>query len=153
MKRAILLALGALSVAAAAIPAMALAADFPPPPPTTFYGKVPAGVATGQGVVAMVTDPGTGIQNACGAGNVLTDGGNTVYVVDVVADAQRPGCGKAGRTVMFYFTPTLNSSGRMSTDSPAAWTGPGPTLKDISGVGPPLTRRASAPQVARDGSY
>lgn len=153
MKRAIFLGMGALSVAAAAIPAIAMAADFPPPPPTTFYGRVPASVATGQGVVAIVTDAGTGAQTACGSGNVLTDGGNTVYVVDVVADAQRAGCGKAGRTVTFYFTPTLNSGGRASTDSPVAWVGPGPTLKDISGVGPALTKAASAPQVARDGSY
>jgi len=153
MKRAILLGLGALSVAAAAIPAIAMAADFPPPPPTTFYGKVPAGVATGQGVVAIVTDPGTGSQTSCGAGNVLTDGSSTVYVVDVVADSQRTGCGKAGRTVTFYFTPTINSSGRVSADAPAAWGGPGPVLKNITSAGPSLTKAGRAPQVSRDGTY
>ena len=153
MKRAILLGLGALSVAAAAIPAIAMADGFPPPPPTTFYGRVPAGVATGQGVVAIVTDPGTGAQTACGSGNVLTDSGNTVYVVDVVADAQRAGCGQAGRTVTFYFTPTTNSGGRASADAPAAWTGPGPMEKNISSVGPALTKAANAPHVAKDGSY
>ena len=156
MKRAILLGLGALSVAAAAIPAIAMADGFPPGLTTTFYGSVPAGVATGQGVVAMVTDPGTGTQTPCGAGNVLTDGGNTVYVVNVVDDTQQAGCGKAGRSVTFYFTPTINSSGRASADAPVPFPSglPGQAVpKNISSVGPALTKRASAPQLARDGSY
>jgi hypothetical protein len=153
MKRAILVGLGVLGAAAAAIPAMAFAADFPPPPPTTFYGSVPAGVASGQGVIAIVSDPGTGSQQACGAGNVLTDGGNTVYVVDVVADAQRLGCGKAGRTVTFYFTPNGGSGGRVSTDTPSPWAGPGPVAKNITGVSAPLGRSGLAPLVSSDGVY
>lgn len=153
MKRAILLGVGALCAVAVAIPAIAVAADFPPPPPTTFYGTVPAGVASGQGVIAIVSDPGSGSQQACGAGNVLTDSGNTVYVVDVVADAQRLGCGKAGRTVTFYFTPAGGAGGRVSTDAPAPWGGPGPVAKNISGVSAPLNRAGLAPLVATDGTY
>lgn len=75
---------------------------------------------------------------------VADNGGS--YVVDVVADAQTPGCGKAGRSVMFYFV----GKKALSTDT-AAWSGPGPALKDLNGLGPSLTPRNTAPQVAKDG--
>ncbi|MEO9254514.1 MAG: hypothetical protein ABI305_03170 [Tepidiformaceae bacterium] len=150
MKRAILLGLGAIGAVSVAVPA--LAQGVPPPPPSTFYGTVPAGVTAGQGVIAIVTNGGT--QTACGAGSVLTDpvSSSTVYVVDVVADAQRAGCGKAGATVSFYFTPTAGSSGRLGTDS-FAWGGPGPLAHNITNIGPSLTNRLIAPHVASDGVY
>ncbi len=151
MNRALLLGIGAVGVAVAAIPAIAMAADFPPPPPSTYYGSVPTGVAPGQGVVAIVLDGGN--SSACGTGATLTDpqSGKVVYVVDVIADAQQAGCGKSGRTVMFYFTGV--GGGRLSTDAPAAWSGPGPVKVDVATVSAPLPRRGTAPEVAKDGTY
>ena len=143
MKRAILLAVGALTAAAVAIPALVSAQGFPPPPPTTFYGKAPAGVGAGDVVIAVVVD-GTASQ-VCGDGITVADNGGS-YVVDVVADAQIAGCGRAGRTVMFYFV----GKKALSTDT-AAWTGPGPALKDLSGLGTPVTTRNRLPHVAKDG--
>lgn len=148
MKRAIILGLGAFGVAAAAIPTLAIAADFPPPPPTTYYGTVPAGISAGQAVVAIVTEG----QNAaaCGGGTTVQDGSNVVYVIDVVADAQRTGCGKAGRTVQFYFPPTASTGGRMATDTATYPSQAGPVNKNITGVGAPLNRRGVLPQIASD---
>ncbi|MBA4181618.1 MAG: hypothetical protein C0506_13590 [Anaerolinea sp.] len=149
MKRAILTGLGIVGVVAAAIPAMALAQGFPPPPPTTYYGTA-TGATSGQGVIAIVTD-GSG-STACGDGVVTSDGGSTVFVVDVVADAQKAGCGKAGRQVLFYFTPIGGSSGRVSTSS-ASWSGPGPAPQNVT-LGPALTAsKNAAPSLARDGLY
>ncbi len=151
MNRAFVFGMGALGVVIAALPAVAMAQDFPPPPPSTYYGNVPSGIASGQGVVAIVVDGGQ--STACGSGATLTDSvsGKTVYVVDVVADAQKVGCGKSGRTVMFYFTGA--GGGRISLDTPAGWSGPGPVKVDVNTVSAPLPRRGSAPQVARDGTY
>jgi len=151
MNRALVFGMGALGVVIAAIPAVAVAQDFPPPPPSTYYGTVPTGIAASQGVIAIVNNGG--VTTACGAGSTLTDSasGKVVYVVDVVADAQKAGCGKAGRTVQFYFTGA--GGGRISLDTPAGWAGPGPVKVDVSTVSAPLARRGSAPQVARDGSY
>ena len=148
MKRAILFGLGAIGAAVSALPTLALAADFPPPPPTTFYGTA-TGATAGQVVIAIVTEGST--STVCGEGVVTTDAGATVYVVDVIADAQRAGCGKAGRQVMFYFTPTGGSGGRVSTNA-VAWTGPGPSNQALT-LGAPVTSRATTPLVAKDGSY
>ena len=148
MKRAILFGLGALGAIAAAIPTLAVAADFPPPPPTTFYGTA-TGASAGQAVIAIVTEGTT--STVCGDGVVTTDAGATVYVVDVIADAQRAGCGKTGRQVLFYFTPIGGVGGRVTTN-PVAWTGPGPSSQALT-LGAPVTLRASTPMVAKDGSY
>ena len=68
MKRAIILGLGAVCVAVAAIPTL-VSAQFPPPPPATFYGEVPAGVVAGQTVIAIVV---SGQSSAvCGDGIVV----------------------------------------------------------------------------------
>ena len=53
MKRAILSGLGVAALAVAAIPAIVSAQGFPPPPPATFFGKAPAGVGSGEVVIAM----------------------------------------------------------------------------------------------------
>ena len=151
MKRAILGGIALVAMAAIAIPAVAMAqGGAPPPPPATYYGKTPAGISAGQGVVAIVLDGQS--STVCGAGAALTDSqsGNTVYVVDVAADGQIPGCGKADRTVMFYFTPTSSSSGRLATDV-ISWSGAGPVNQDLTGLGPQLTRVGIAPQAASDG--
>ena len=149
MKRAILTGLSVAGIAAATIPAMALAQGFPPPPPTTYYGTA-VGATPGQAVIAIVTDGNT--STVCGDGVVTTDNGAPVYVVDVIADAQRAGCGKAGRQVLFYFTPTGSSSGRLST-SAASWSGPGPAPQSVT-LGPALTATKNiAPSLAKDGLY
>ena len=146
MKRAILLGFGAATVAAAALPALVSAADFPPPPPTTYYGKAPAGIGQGDTVSAIVNDGAS--STGCGDGVTAADTSGIVYVVDVVADAQTPGCGKAGRTVQFYFV----GPKRLTTDT-ATWSGPGPALKDLTGLGPALTPKNRAPAVAKDGLH
>lgn len=149
MKRAFFAAVGIAGVVAVAFPAMAIAQGFPPPPPTTYYGTA-SGATSGQGVIAIVVDGTT--STVCGDGAVLTDGGSTVYVVDVVADAQKAGCGKAGRTVMFYFTPTGGSAGRLATGS-AAWTGPGPAPQSLT-LGAALSAsKLAVPMAAKDGVY
>jgi hypothetical protein len=151
MKRALLVGLGAISVAIAAVPAIASAADFPPPPPATYYGTVPAGIGSGQAVIAIVID---GQSSAvCGDGVVVPDPQNSnklSYAVDVAQDAQIPGCGKAGRTVMFFFSGAGIGGGRLATDS-ASWNGPGGSKKDLTALGPALTVRSYAPTLARDG--
>ncbi len=145
MKRAFLLGIGAVTAAAAAVPALVSAADFPPPPPTTYYGKVPSGIGPGDTVIAVVTD-GSASQ-VCGDGVTANDASGVVYVVDVVADAQIAGCGKAGRSVQFYFV----GPRRLATDT-ASWSGPGPAQKDLTGLGASLTPKNRAPQVAKDGT-
>jgi hypothetical protein len=146
MKRAIILGLSVAAIAVAAIPALtATAQNFPPPPPTTYYGSVPGGVGPGQAVVAIVSSGG---QSAtCGVGSTIADGAGVVYVVDVVADAQRAGCGATGRTVQFYFV----GNKQLATDT-ASWSGPGPAQKAITGLNPPLTPRNILPQAAKDGT-
>jgi hypothetical protein len=151
MKRAILFGVALFAAAAIAIPTVAMAqGGAPPPPPATYYGKTPTGIAAGQGVIAIVVNGQT--STVCGAGASLTDpdSGDVVYVVDVADDGQIAGCGKAGRTIMFYFTPTAASSGRLSTDT-ITWNGAGPTNQDLTGLGPQLNRVGQAPQVASDG--
>ena len=155
MKRAILVGLGALGVAAAALPAIAIAQGAPPKPPATFYGTVPAGVVAGQGVVAIVAN---GAQSTvCGVGIVQpdTDHGNALsYAVDVVAADQTPGCGTVGATVRFYFTPAPGSAtgGSLAVDT-GSWPGAGPVKKDIATLGPALTRRGFTGQTSKDGSF
>ena len=144
MKRAILIGVAAASLAIAAIPALVSAQGFPPPPPTTYYGKAPSGVGPGDVVIAVVTSGG--ISAVCGDGVTASDTSGIVYVVDVVADAQIAGCGRSGATVQFYFV----GKRALSTDT-AAWTGPGPAPKDLTALGPSLTPRNTAPQVAKDG--
>jgi hypothetical protein len=153
MKRAILLGLGALGLAAVLLPAIAMAdSGFPPGPPATFYGTTPSGISVGQGVIAIVVNGSS--STVCGAGSVVADtdnGGKPSYAVDVVSASQITGCGVSGSTVMFYFTPFGGHSGQLATDT-ATWTGPGATLKNITTLGPLLQSRASVPNLAKDGT-
>lgn len=151
MKRAILFSIALCAAAAIAIPTVAMAqGGAPPPPPATYYGTLPAGIAAGQSVIAIVTDGSS--STVCGAGAALTDpdSGNVVYVVDVASDGQIAGCGKTGRSIVFYFTPTAASNGRLSSGS-ISWSGAGPVHQDVTALGAPLTRVGQAPQVASDG--
>ena len=144
MKRAIILGLGVVAVAFAAIPALVSAQGFPPPPPTTYYGKAPTGVQPGDTVIAIVTDGSSSA--VCGDGVTASDTSGIVYVVDVVADAQILGCGKAGRSVQFYFvTPRALATGTTT------WTGPGPAANNLTSLGPSLTPKNRAPLLAKDG--
>jgi len=122
MKRAILLGLGALGLAAVLLPAIAMAdSGFPPGPPATFYGTTPSGISVGQGVIAIVVNGSS--STVCGAGSVVADtdnGGKPSYAVDVVSASQITGCGVSGSTVMFYFTPFGGHSGQLATDT-ATW--------------------------------
>ena len=108
------------------------------------YGKVPTGIGPGDTVIAIVLDGSSA--TVCGDGVTANDTSGIVYVVDVVADAQKAGCGKAGRTVQFYFV----GPKRLSTDT-ANWSGPGPAQKDLTGLGAALTPKNRAPAVAKDG--
>jgi hypothetical protein len=151
MKRVLLAGVALLAAAAIAIPTVAMAqGGAPPPPPATYYGKTPAGISAGQGVIAIVIDGQS--STVCGAGASLIDSdtGDVVYVVDVATDAQIRGCGLAGREILFYFTPTAASSGRLTTDV-VTWSGAGPVNQNLTGLGPQLTRIGVAPQVASDG--
>lgn len=142
MTRAILLAIGAVAVAAAAIPALVVA-QAPPGPPATFFGSVPAGVGPGQSVIAIVSVGGA--SQTCGFGATIADGAGIFYVVDVISESQRAGCGAAGRTVQFYFV----GNRQMATDT-ATWGGPGPALRNLTGLGPTLTPRNITAMVAKD---
>jgi hypothetical protein len=144
MKRAMFLGLGVAALAVAAIPALVSAQGFPPPPPATFYGKAPAGIGPGDVVIAIVNSGAS--STVCGDGVTSTDGGQTVYVVDVVADAQIAGCGATGRTVQFYFV----GPKRLGTDT-ASWSGPGPKANDLTNLGQALQPKNRLPHVAKDG--
>ena len=137
---------------AAALPVFVAAADgFPPPPPTTYYGTI-AGATSGQGVIAIVTDGSSSA--TCGAGLVLSDtAAGIVYVIDVQADGQTPGCGKAGRNITFSLTPTDATSGGKLSVSSTAWAPPGPPVVANLTFGPAIPRKANLPLVAKDGVY
>lgn len=147
MKRRYLLGAAATALAVLAFPATALA-QFPPDPPATFYGTA-TGATAAQGVVAIVLNGG--VSTVCGTGTVLNDASGIVYVVDVVSDAQRAGCGRSGRTVQFYFTPAGGNSGRLAVET-NTWSGAGPKLQNVT-LGPQLTVKRIAVHVASDGVY
>jgi hypothetical protein len=137
---------GALTaaVAAAAVP-MAALAQLPPAPPAVFWGTA-ASIAVGSDVVAMVGDGNSFV--ACGAGKVLQDGANPVYVVQVITEEQRPGCGRSGRTIRFYIGPSGATAGRLANES-ASWQGAGPRQLNIT-AGGSLQARTIAALVASD---
>ena len=149
MKRFSALGLSIAAVALFALPTMAIAAEFPPSPPTTYYGSA-AGATNGQTVIAFVADGSN--STACGQGSVVNDAtAGLVYVIDVVSDSQKTGCGKSGRTVSFYFPPTGGQGGRVSANS-ASWQDAGPRKFDMT-LGGSLQSRNVAASTAKDGLY
>lgn len=146
MKRRFLLGIGLLGAALVAIPATVIA-QAPPDPPATYYGSA-AGATVGQGVVAIVVNGST--STVCGTGEVLSDNGQPVYVVDVAANSQISGCGAAGRTIRFYFTPQGNAGGRLANET-ASWSGAGATSRNLT-PGPALQRAGQLPILASDGA-
>lgn len=107
MRKLVLAPLSLIALAAVAVLAglvgghsqQASAQAVPPSPPATFYGTV-TGIPAGSKVIAVVVSGSTTV--ACGEGTVGTEGSQTVYVVDVIHESQRTGCGAPGRTVRFY---------------------------------------------------
>lgn len=150
MKRSMTIGMSVATTAAVALPALAMAQDFPPPPPSTYYGTVTGGATAGQGVIAIVSD-GTSSQT-CGDGAVLQEGGSLVYVIDVIQDGQKTGCGKSGRTITFYFTPSGGNPGRLSNES-ASWSDPGAPKQQNLTLGATLNVRGRSPAVAKDGIW
>jgi hypothetical protein len=71
-----------------------------------------------------------------------------VYVVDVITDAQRTGCGANGRQIRFYFTPTSSSAGRLANET-ANWSGAGAKTQSLT-PGAPLTQFRTATMLASD---
>ncbi len=148
MKRALMVGMGVATAAALSLPALVLAQDFPPPPPSTYYGTVSGGAVVGQGVIAIV-ESGNSSQT-CGDGRVLQDGGNMVYVVDVVQNAQKAGCGQAGRSIRFYFTPSAGNPGRLANET-AQWGDPGAPKEQNLTLGAALSIKGTVPTISRDG--
>ena len=149
MTRFTTIGLSLVALALGAMPAIAMAADFPPSPPTTYYGSA-SGATNGQAVIAFVSD-GTN-STACGRGAVVNDAtAGLVYVIDVASDSQVAGCGKSGRNVTFYFPPAGGQGGRVSANS-APWQDAGPRPFSIT-LGTALAPRNVAAQAAKDGVY
>lgn len=113
----------------AIVPSLAAAQ---PQLPATFYGSVtidgqPA--ATGTEVRALIGTTDC-TQAAPGERPVFRDGDAAAYVVAVLHESQRPGCGRPGATVTFTI------DGRPALQS-ATWQ-PGPVRLDLS-LGSPTT--------------
>lgn len=129
-----------------------------PPQPDFFwpYGVVQAGGANldpaVQPVIAFVrgTSCGSAATKLATAGPDVPAGdvGKTVYVVDVLADGagagQRPGCGRTGDPVSFWF-PQVR---RMAAQQPAFKQGQARADLDASRV---FGERLTLPQVSTDG--
>lgn len=139
---------GIAAAAMLAVPTAALAQGVPPGPPATIYGAI-TGATAGQGVIAIVINGNS--STVCGAGSVVTDNGATVYVVDVISDSQRAGCGVNGRTIRFYVTPTSPTVGGKLANESATWTGAGPKQQALT-LGPALQLVQPVPFVASDGT-
>ncbi len=114
-------------------------------PPATFFGRT-NGVPPGSAVIAFVVGPAFVLTN-CGTATVAQEGSNAVFVIDVLDERQRPGCGAPGRTVRFYLVPP-GEPGRFATES-GTWDGPGPIELDLT-AGAPFNREASAPGLTRN---
>ena len=138
--------MGLSAAALLAVPGTVLA-QFPPEPPATFYGSA-VGASAAQGVVAIVINGAT--STVCGSGVVQNDASGPVYVVDVVSDSQRAGCGRSGRQVRFYFTPSGATGGKMASES-GTWDKAGPKLQNLT-LGAPLGIRLYGTLVASDKS-
>jgi hypothetical protein len=157
MKRLALIALLAAAVVAVAFLASpmafrgqsAKAQSAPPAPPMVVFGTV-SGVAAGTQVFAVNATTGA---NCTGLGGVVSSGGSTRFVVQVISDAQVDGCGVQGQsmTVLLYFPPNSPATGGSLATITLTWSSG--TLSSEQNVTPgaPLQVRARMPQVAKDG--
>jgi hypothetical protein len=87
----------------------------------------------------------------CGQGATLQDGSNVVYVIDVIHNTQLAGCGLAGRTIRFYFTPSGATPGRLANET-VNWSAAGAPKEQNLTLGPALSIRGTVPTLARDGT-
>ncbi|MGI8925467.1 MAG: hypothetical protein ACR2HN_02325 [Tepidiformaceae bacterium] len=156
MKRSTLIGLAIAAASLLAIPGAALgglawpswggSAEAQSPPPgliMVVYGDV-AGATVGQTVTALITVGGA--TTNCGDGVVIESGGPK-YVVQVLADSQRAGCGVNGRTVRF----SLSAPGqgpRLASQTVTFEAGKGKLLNLT--LGQALGIQARLPLVARD---
>ena len=133
----------------------ASAQGFPPNPPTVYYGTVPSTVSTGAGIIAIV-ESGSG-SAVCGAGRVLTEGGQKVYAVQVITESQTAGCGESGRTIRFYATPSSPTTGGNMLGPSTSWAdclGSGDCTKqnNLTSIGEAFERQGTIPLMASDGA-
>jgi hypothetical protein len=82
-------------------------------PPSTFYGQ--ASGAAGQAVTAWVGGA------LCGQGTTREADGQVVYVVDVLAAYQLPGCGAPGRAVSFRVGDAWSPQVGLWSDARPVW--------------------------------
>jgi hypothetical protein len=111
--------------------------------PSSFYGSVTIdGEAAPDGTEVRALIDGTDCsQSVPGERPAIREGGATVYVIHVVHQSQRPGCGLDGKTVTFTI------AGRPAVQQ-ATWK-PGPQQLDLSagtgGIVPLPTPTATVP--------
>jgi hypothetical protein len=127
----------------------AWAQSAPPDLPLVLYGTA-NGQATGAGVVAIVDNAGKG--KTCGSGLIKNEGGQKVYAVQVAADSQIAGCGKAGRTISIYVSggSTFTGAGGKIATQVINWTS-GQTSENNLTFGPALTVRGFVTLATSDG--
>lgn len=127
----------------------AFAQGAPPDLPLVLYGTA-NGQSTGAGVVAIVEINGKG--TTCGSGLVKNEGGQKVYVVQVAADSQVPGCGKSGRTIRLYVSSggNFNGQGGAMATQVINWTS-GQTSENNLTFGASLTVRGFVTLATSDG--
>jgi hypothetical protein len=112
----------------------------------TVYGDVP-GAHSGQAVVAFID--GAAGTSTCGGGTVV-DSSGPKYVVSVVHESARAGCGSTGKTVGFYVAPETPVEGGHLATTTTTWDVGG---KQVSlSLGSQLTIRARVTIVASDRS-
>jgi hypothetical protein len=144
-----------LAVAAAALAILPIAAivgstdaaaqGAPPQIGMVLFGPAPTGAVEGQKVTAIVVTAGQSTR--CGSGEVINSNG-LKYVVRVLHESGRPGCGATGRFVTLYFGPANGQPGRLSTNSISWLRGPAESTVTL---GDPLPVRGYALTAAKDG--
>lgn len=116
----------------------------PPSLPMTVYGEAPGG-SSGQAIVAFI-DGAVGTAT-CGAGKVV-DSSGPKYVVSVLHETARPGCGTSGATVGFYLAPASAGEAGRKSNTTTTWESGGKSANLT--FGDPLTIRSYMPTVASD---
>lgn len=146
---------GMLVLAFCSVSGSGAAGAIEPPQPEFFwpYGRVSVDGMNldppDQQVIALVNGVACGETTtkvaADGPGVPAEDAGATVYVVDVLTAAGRPGCGAAGDAVMLYFV----GSKRIALQQPVFVVGSQRVDLDL---GPVLGYQLVGALVARDGT-
>jgi hypothetical protein len=127
---------------------LASAQSAPPEVPLVLFGNA-TGATNGSSVVAVVVNGGS--TTTCGNGLIKNDGG-LKYVVQVAHDSQIAGCGKAGRTIRLYSTPSgafSGTGGKMASQS-INWVAALTSETSVT-FGTPLVVRGFVPLATSDG--